>query len=112
MLGRAPEIDGCFCFRLRGRGDEDLVRVSGGQTGPGLPRRDRHQGDARQLREVQRRHLQRARDHRLVRQLHGAQEPPDPPGQVRQAATARRVRIQTKCGEICCVDYHLIANCC
>ena len=64
--------------------DADLVRVSGGQTGPGLPPGHGHQGHEGQLRQVQCRHLQRARDHGLVSQLHGAQEPPDTAGQVRR----------------------------
>ena len=71
-----------FRPRLGPGWDEDLVCVSGRQAGPGVPPGDGDQGDEGKLREVQCRHLQRARDHRLERQLHGAQEPSDPSGQV------------------------------
>lgn len=64
-------------------GHEDILRLSGGQAGPAVSPGDGHQGHEGKLREVLCRHLQRARHHRLERQLHGAQEPQDPAGQVR-----------------------------
>ena len=53
-------------------------------------------GDARQLRPLQRGHLQRARHHGLERQLHGAQEPPHPAGQVHTAEHCRTLKILQK----------------
>ena len=70
---------------------EDILRLPGGQTGPPVSPGLRHQGDEGQLREVLGGHLQPARDHGLERQLHGAPEPEDSPGQVR---TVRPILIQ------------------
>ena len=62
---------------------EDVLRLSGRPAGAAVSSGLRHQGDESQLREVQCRHLQPARDHWLECQLYGTSQSQDPPGQVR-----------------------------
>ena len=57
---------------MRGRGDVDLLRLDGNDS-----------GDQGQLRKVLDRHLQQARLHRLERQLHVAENNEGPAKQVR-----------------------------
>merc|ERR550532_2906881 len=69
-------------IELKRGADEDGVRLPGQPAGPCLPPRPPDQGDARQLRPLLRRDLQRQGDHGLERQLHGTKEPQNHAGQV------------------------------
>ena len=60
---------------------------------PRLPPRPPDQGDARQLRTLLRRDLQRQGDHGLECQLYGAKEPQDHAGQVQPHMRYSEIRI-------------------